>query len=557
MPWPGWLGADLFPYLSRVEPAVPQTRRAWRPIASLAAAILVGSILAGYLAIALKWEAFADYDDAWYTLYSLRGRNFGPPIWPDSGRFFPLGDQEFNLIRHLTTSAVGYHAVSIAQLLIVSCILLFLNSGLNAKARAGLTALYLILLSTVFTFTGLVFQERNVVFWLACMLLFVVLFDRTRFTAWAVAAAISAQIMIYYKETAFLLLLGFAAGRLMLRCRGANGKGWDWGQFRDRRSRLDLCLISLAIIFLLYYASVMLRHPNMKYANDYGFSLQTAVWYYLRVDLLALLLVVFLASRAYLIFRRGLTPSPFWDGLALGGVACYATYFCLRLCSPQYLAPVDFIALLYVGRLLAVSWNKMRPWSRIATSVLVFAVSVQNLSFSAFHVYERENMIHAKVTLADVIVAQSEANVNHTVRLFFPFSDTYPLTEFASYLVYRGVRVEGEGEASSSEHWNTAAIVTPAFVKDGLCVDYRRFVCHAAKSPSSGDLVIELPDDLESKAPIDPYRAGSKQLITYEPQPIIPQWMDPLLNRLRVVSPRWKFRNLPDRWLRASITEWR
>ena len=137
------------------EPAVPQTRRAWRPIASLAAAVLVGSILAGYLAIALKWEAFADYDDAWYTLYSLRSRNFGPPIWPDSGRFFPLGDQEFNLIRHLTTSAVGYHAVSIAQLLIVSCILLFLNSGLNAKARAGLTALYLILLSTAFTFTGL------------------------------------------------------------------------------------------------------------------------------------------------------------------------------------------------------------------------------------------------------------------------------------------------------------------------------------------------------------------------------------------------------------------
>jgi uncharacterized membrane protein YidH (DUF202 family) len=389
------------------------------------------------------------------------------------------------------------------------------------------------------------------------MLLFVVLFDRTRFTAWAVAAAISAQIMIYYKETAFLLLLGFAAGRLMLRCRGANGKGWDWGQFRDRRSRLDLCLISLAIIFLLYYASVMLRHPNMKYANDYGFSLQTAVWYYLRVDLLALLLVVFLASRAYLIFRRGLTPSPFWDGLAFGGVAYYAAYIYLRMVRPYYLAPVDFIALLYVGRLLAVSWNKMRPWSRVATSVLVFAVTLQNLSFSAFHVYERENMIHAKVILADAIVAQSEANANYAVRLFFPFSDTYPLTEFASYLVYRGVRVEGEGEAASSENWNTAAIVTPAFGKDGLCVGYRRFVCHAAKSPSSGDLVIELPDDLESMAQIDPYRMGGNQLIKYSPLPAIPHWMIPALGDLRVVSYRWRFMELPDRWLRASITEWR
>lgn len=248
---------------------------------------------------------------------------------------------------------------------------------------------------------------------------------------------------------------------------------------------------------------------------------------------------------------------PLWDGLAFGGVACYAAYIYLRMVRPYYLAPVDLIALLYVGRLLAVSWNKMRPWSRIATSVLVFAVSVQNLSFSAFHVYERENMIHAKAKLADVIVVQSEANVNHAVRLFFPFSDTYPLTEFASYLVYRGVRVEGEGEAASSEHRNTAAIVTPAFVKDGPCVDYRRFVCHAAKSPSSGDLVIELPDDLESKAQIDPYRAGGNQLITYSPRPVIPQWMIPTLGYLRTVSYRWRFMELPDRWLRASITEWR
>lgn len=79
------------------ESAVPQTRRAWRPITSLATAILLGSILAGYLAIALKWEAFADYDDSYFTLYTLRGRTFGPPIWPDSGRFFPAGRSRIQL----------------------------------------------------------------------------------------------------------------------------------------------------------------------------------------------------------------------------------------------------------------------------------------------------------------------------------------------------------------------------------------------------------------------------------------------------------------------------
>ena len=543
------------PELSK-EPAVSQTQ-AWRPVTSLAATILVGSILAGYLAIALKWEAFADYDDSYFTLYTLRGRPFGPMIVQSTGRFFPLHLQEFNFIRHFTSSVAGYHAVPIAQLLVVSCILLFLNNALSAKARVAITAVYLILSSTVYTFTGLIFPERNVIFWLACMLLFVTLFDRSRFTAWAVAAAISAQIMLYYKETAFLLLLGFAAGRLMLRCRGTNGKDWDLGQFRNRRSRLDLCLISLAMIFLLYYVSVMFRHPNMQYASESAVSWRSAVLYYLRLDLLALLLLVVLVRRAYLIFRRGLTPMPLWDGLALGGVAYYAAYICLRMVRPYYLAPVDFIALLYVGRLLAVSWDKMRPWSRMAASVVALAVLAQNLSFSAFHVYERENMIHAKVILADVIAARSEANANHAGRLFFPFSDTYPLTEFASYLVYRGVLVEGEDAALGSEVPYGDVIVSPAFTKDSSCVDYRRFVCHAAKSPRSGDLVIELPDDLESMAQIEPYRMGGSQLITYNPRPGIPQSIYPSLNYLRVVSYRWRFVNLPDRWLQASITEWK
>jgi hypothetical protein len=43
--------------------------------------------------------------------------------------------------------------------------------------------------------------------------------EHTQFTPWAVAEAVCAQITIYYKETAFLLVVGFAVGRLILRCR--------------------------------------------------------------------------------------------------------------------------------------------------------------------------------------------------------------------------------------------------------------------------------------------------------------------------------------------------
>src|ERR1700683_1525828 len=80
---------------------------------AIVAVTLVSVILVGYAVIALKWEAFADYDDSFFTLFALRGRNIAPSIQVSNARFFPLAQQEFNLIRHFTSSAAGYHAVPI------------------------------------------------------------------------------------------------------------------------------------------------------------------------------------------------------------------------------------------------------------------------------------------------------------------------------------------------------------------------------------------------------------------------------------------------------------
>lgn len=524
---------------------------------AIAALVLVALILAAYLVLVLKWEAFADYDDSYFTLYSLRGIGFQPPIWAGSGRFFPLHIQEFNLVRHFTRSVAGYHAVPIVQLLILSCLLIFLDRALSITARATLSAVCLLMSSIVYSFTGLIFPERNVVFWLACLLFFVKLFEQSGLTSWAVAAALSAQNMIYYKETAFLLLLGFALGRLISRCRRADAKGWDYGLLKARESRLDLCLLFVGLCFFLYYGSVMFFHPSMEYARDYAIPWNEAILYYLKLDPLALVFVIVALTRAYLILRRRLTPLPFWDGLALGGLAYYAAFLYLRLCRPYYLAPVDFVAVLYAGRLLVLSWKGMPLWSKAATSLLAAAVLLQNVSLSAFHVYERENMLHAKAELADAIIAQSQSGAGRVQRLFFPFSSSYLMTEFASYLVYRGLNVEGYQTDPRSVSPYGVAIASPAFTKDGPCVDYRNFVSHGGSEPREGDLVIELPDDLESKDDFKPYRASGELLFSYDPRPRIPQWMNPELNYLRAASYRWRFAGLPDRWLHSSMILWK
>ncbi len=220
----------------RAQAANLPVRRHARLGGTLLALTVAALLLAGYIATSLKWEDFADYDDAYFTLFTLKGHNLAPPIWRESGRFFPLGQQEFNLVRHFTSSVIGYHVLPIGQLLIVCCILFLLDNELSTTVRVALTALILVLTSIVTSFSGLVFPDRNVVFWLVLLVFCVKAFERTQVAAWAVAAIICAQIMIYYKETAFLLLVGFAIGRLILRCRRADGEGWDRSRPRDKES---------------------------------------------------------------------------------------------------------------------------------------------------------------------------------------------------------------------------------------------------------------------------------------------------------------------------------
>ena len=520
---------------------------------TIAALSLVVLIFAGYATLVLKWEDFADYDDSFFTLITLRGHNLQPPVWPGSGRFFPLARQEFNLVRHFTRSVVGYHIVPISELLIVCCIVFLLEEALKYPARLALIATLLLTPSIVISFTGLVFPEIDFVLWLTCLLLFVKLFEKRHATVWAVAAAVSAQNMVYYKETAFLLLLGFAVGRLFVRCRRKDGKGWDFDRLRDKESRLDFCFVCVALLFVVYYAAVMMSHWNLRYSNLFGLSRGETLLYYLELDPLAVLLVAAVLYRFYLIVVRGAEPLPYWDGLAIGGVTCYAAYLYLRLCMPYYLAPVDFIAVLYIGRLVIPSWERMKWWHRAGVSAILCAVLSYNVTLSAFRVYERENDLHAKAEIADAILVQARKDATHVQTLFIPFSTSYIITQYAAYLTYRGIHVEGYDGALRADAANQVTIARSDFTPDDPCNSYTDFVCHTKADPSAGDLIIELPDGPESQSDIDRYTAGGERVFSYEPRPRVVQRISPWLPYLGVISYRWPAYP-PDRWLKASVT---
>jgi hypothetical protein len=542
----------------------------WRQTATpqfIAPLMLLAAFLAAYISMLLIWEDFAYYDNSYFTTLTLKGHNLQPAtnIDPVHGRFWPLGLQEFNLIRRFTDTAAGYHVFPIAQLLILSTILLTLDDALSITERAALLMLALLTPSILISFSGLIFQERDVLFFLACLVLSVKRFEQTQSIAWAVAAVISAQIMIYCKETAFLVLLGFAVSRFLLRYWNAKLAGLGYDRLWEREGRLDLCLVVLAVLYVILYLGFVGIHANINYAAAVRLPLTDIVLGYTKVDLLPWLLLAFLSRRIYLVLFHQTAALLLWDGLAVGGVACFFGYIFLSMFSGYYLAPVDIIAILYVGRFALLSW-KERRWGGILTTLLVCIILFQNVLVAGFSLYDRKNVIHAKAEIASAVEAEYRRGAGNELRIFFPFAGAFVILEFGAYLDYRGVRVQGAADEGSNrgkvllaEARRTRARNSPRGpFEDGPCVEWLRITCYIVNDPAPGDLVVVLPDDKASLAEASMYRERGKLLFSYEPRPPIPHWLLWLFDRLPVGrQSQYRYGRLPDRWMDASVMIWK
>ncbi len=532
------------------QSAIPRRSQSWSREAFLAVTFLA-LLLVCYIAGSLVWEDFTYYDNSHFTNGTLVGKDIPLQILPGNGRFFPLGHQEYNLIRHLTSSVFGYHAFRIVQLVLICGMLLIFDEELSVQTRVSLIILILITPSIVISFSGLIYPEWNVIFWLLCIAFSVKRFEQTQLIAWAVAAMISSQLMLYYKETAFLLLLAFSVGQLLLRCWRSDQPGWDFNRLRDPGSRLDMCLASLGVLFFVYYLAAMFPNYSVDYADEFRLSLKQAVASYVKLDLLVWVLAAVVLGRTVQIVRGKVAPVLLWDGLGLAGVACLTGYLILRMNSGYFLAPADIIAVLYLGRLTILSLKDMGRGLRLCATVLVILVVLQDLSLSAFRMYERKNVIHAKAEMGRVIKARYERDPQSVKRLFFPFAEAFPVLEFVSYLNYIGVPVEEDpaGPAGSS----SIVIVGKVFHTVGPC-GYRTFVCHPGESPEAGDLIVVLPDDSTQIVARDSYRqSAAEELISYHPRPPISRWLKPYVKCLHVVSPIFSQSQLPDSWLDASV----
>lgn len=521
--------------------------------------------LSCYIAITLSWEDFNYYDNSMFDLYTLQGHNYPPPITTGTGRFFPLSHQEFNVIKVFTSTIFGYHLFSIGELILFSFILISIDRELPIFFRMVLAIIVLLSSGVLLSFSQLIFAERNIVLVFFLLVVLLTSFERTKSPIWAFFSIIFVQLMLYYKETSFVMISCLGFGRIVLRLWIARFDKKSWASaLHDKSSLLDLSIIMCGVSYLIYY-QIMRIGMGVSYAAARGGQYRDVLLAYVSTDFLAVSLTLAVLGRTCLIISRRATPWVLWDSVAVGAVASAAAYIYLGLYSSYYLTLVDVIAVLYVGRLVALSWKNIQLWMKIGVVSLAILIVTHDIAFSLYSLYEEKNIVHIKTKIGDVI-AQRYFNSHGPLRIFFPFSNPYVISEFAAYLDYRHMPVERIGddeEQTAGAH--RLIMVTPrtssandsarytSINPDGRCVPWLPLRCRWDKNPAPGDVVVILPDDQVSAKKLGEGGPAPDQLV-FEPWPRLSD------RAIRVflgpeAAVRFEQGRVPDHWLTGAVTE--
>lgn len=216
-----------------------------------------------YVYLILDGSDFAGGDNSQLTFYSVRGNPLPMPIWGTIGRFFPLAHQEFNIISLFSTNPLSYHIFVVSQLLIIILLVYyFVLYEYNIFYRILIILLIILTPSFVKVFFGLIYSERNVIFWLVIFFASIRFFEFSKSRWGFCIILISTQFALYYKESVFVFFGSFAISRLFIYALLKRIRYWHKILPFIKSQRLEVSLIVLSLIYLFFYLFVTI--PSLE-----------------------------------------------------------------------------------------------------------------------------------------------------------------------------------------------------------------------------------------------------------------------------------------------------
>jgi hypothetical protein len=500
---------------------------------------LFSLFLVSYIFLIFYREDFSDFDNSQLTFYSLSGRQFGMPIWKESGRFWPLGLQEYNFISLFGKSPAAFHSFSVFQLLVLLACCFFALKRVRPVYRLVALTLLLITPGFIHSFFELIYSERNILFWLSIFIVSFQHFLRTgsRFTFFGVL--ISAQFALYYKEPMFILIGTFAVVRLFY---------YLHSSVQVHRSRLsipsclsfvqahwiDVSLLSLSGLFVLLYVTSILPYIQEAYSEDKRLSSLLVLQDYLKIDFLLVAMLVVFAAKLVLIVQKRIKLDLFWEPLALGAILYGAAYIKLGMFKTYFMAPVDFITILYIGDFLSradqifrtFKFSKPKIGKLFFQTVIVAMIAVilnQSINQSSLLILDRKMFIDSNDQLVSFIQEYGKSQEKSYLQLFFVNSKSnFHIMEFLAFLEYKGFSAR-PGKTVDDNTVITIKAKNSGYFDNNLCVPYGRpFECFHADQPENGDLIISLPDADNTSAFFRNHK-GIRLLFSSKPRFLLPE----------------------------------
>jgi len=488
--------------------------------------IIFLSFLSLYIYLMFFKENFSYYDNFQFTHSNLIGKPYYMPIWRDSGRFWPLGLQEYNFLALIGKNFLTYQAFSAFQLLTVIILIYRIFSEFPRQYRILTISLAILIPSFVVSFLGLIYPERNLIFWLSIFVLCRYRLTRSESIysrTYIYGSLISAQFSLYYKEPVFILIGSFAFTNLVV---NFLREKYLLSNFRTlleltKKYYVDLGLLFLSALYVFLYKVIVLSEITQRYSYNSKGSIVDTLNFYLDKNLLIIVfLIVFSIRFFYLLLLRRMEIC-FWDLLALSAILYFLTFLGLRMYSKYYLAPVEFIAVLYLSQL---TYHSYHYWGRKSinrrtlkrflfiavisfTSLSIFYQSIQIVSHE---VLIRKSLVFGNMQLANKILEYRKLHDQEKTSLFFSSStDPYLIMNFGSFLEYLEYRNRvsqyKNGYSESSENFNSLAVLgskeykysfvlkSPLEFNDNLCVEWFYINCFNASNPQPEDLIVLLP----------------------------------------------------------------
>ncbi|RDU57569.1 hypothetical protein [Helicobacter sp. MIT 99-5507] len=272
---------------------------------------------------------------------------------PEIGRFYPLDAQELNIIYSIFGISVNifYIFSSIFAFILVCCLFVALNNFLQNKIYS-LFWIVILLFSPAFAtaFLRLFVPEKLESVFFAIFIFSFIKFQNTNKFIFFILALISANLALYYKEVAFIMLGGFCFFYIL----------FSYKQILYKQSNKNpiilsaLLLISCGLWLIFYYIFVLAIKTNSGNYGDTPYNviivfLKNITNYALSEPFLFIGIFALLVFRFYFIVFKHCKINPILDSALIASFLHSLAYFALNIYSFHYPLPAYIFGIIPIA----------------------------------------------------------------------------------------------------------------------------------------------------------------------------------------------------------------